>query len=243
MTKNALEYLNYLETTKHNRTTETETERSNRAREMENTRSNIARENENIRSNFANEALKRQSNVITDAHYQRQDTEAIRSNMAKELENYRHNVTTEYTANYQALNNAIDVLNHGVSNLISNVNARTGIYNAQTQRMQTLNQQELGWAQLEVSQKQADIQQANVETMKQHYERQDAVSASLLPYQQANYQSQTDWNNSKAAGQNIDNKLKKPQFFIQSQTSLMNAAGSIMGGAGRLVSGAKGVLY
>lgn len=115
MTRNQIEYANYLESNRHNmaqesetarndRAVERETKRANRAREKENTRSNKAREKENTRSNKAREKLTRYSNK-TERLGQK---ESVRHNKATELnanqtlsELNRHNLATESATNQQ----------------------------------------------------------------------------------------------------------------------------------------------
>nr|AVX53442.1 putative ORF1 [Marmot picobirnavirus] len=73
MTKNQIDYQNYLENQRSHLASETETGRANRAREVETNRANLA-----------SEALKKEQNV-----------ETKRSNLARELETNRANLAHE----------------------------------------------------------------------------------------------------------------------------------------------------
>lgn len=106
MTQNQINYQNFLETQRSNKSKEHETNRSNVAREQETYRSNVEREREAKRSNLTNEALSRdrlaedrRSHLVTEAETERsnraRELENNRSNLAKELENNRANLARE----------------------------------------------------------------------------------------------------------------------------------------------------
>lgn len=85
MTKNQIDYWNYVEAKRHNRETERENERANLERERENRRSNKSKEGEIHRSNLASEAVKREANAIN-AHFNEVSlNEQQRRNLASEL--------------------------------------------------------------------------------------------------------------------------------------------------------------
>lgn len=102
MTKNQIDYWNFVENKRHNQAMElyssgtlNETKRSNLAREEETQRSNLARESETKRSNLANELLGTSRLQEDVRHNQTSEKETSRSNIAREFETNRSNVANE----------------------------------------------------------------------------------------------------------------------------------------------------
>lgn len=102
MTTNQIRYQEHLETKRHNVATETETSRSNQEKEKIQRDYNVWFSGETTRHNQAQEALAKQTLIVNDAHYQRQDFESQRHNLATEQlqsqqlsESQRHNKATE----------------------------------------------------------------------------------------------------------------------------------------------------
>lgn len=84
MTRNQIEYWNYIEQA-----------RANRAKEAEDARSHRAQENENYRSHRAQEELSYQQQQLQDRNNSLNRAEQTRSNIARELENTRSNLANE----------------------------------------------------------------------------------------------------------------------------------------------------
>lgn len=106
MTHNQIEYFKYLESTRHNKVSETETNRSNLANERiasgnlsESIRHNIAAENETGRHNQATEQLEQGKLTESIRHNQAAEEENRRHNIAYEDETARHNIATEFETN------------------------------------------------------------------------------------------------------------------------------------------------
>lgn len=101
MTNNQILLSNFYETRRSNLAKEAETARANRAKETEDHRANVARETETSQHNRATEKTADYSNVINQAHYERQDAEAIRHNIADEQ--IRHDLNIINATHYQRM--------------------------------------------------------------------------------------------------------------------------------------------
>lgn len=121
MTRNQIEYWNYVENSRHNKATESEQTRANKAKEFENNRANVA--NEEIQR-YRN-ALTRQSNIINADYNSRYLAETNRSNLERERYNARMADISAANINlgYAQAANAYDIaqLNYGVG--MANVGA------------------------------------------------------------------------------------------------------------------------
>lgn len=111
MTKNQIDYWNYVENARHNRATE----RLSSEQQRETNRANLAQESIQQRRNDINY----RANVINAQHYSNMDSENRRSNMAREQETNRSNLVLEQETkrrnlanesfNYAGLVNAADI--------------------------------------------------------------------------------------------------------------------------------------
>lgn len=109
MTKNQIDYLNYLESQRHNVAGEAETNRYNIVVGNETNRHNLATEGEAARHNKETEAQGRQSNKETKRHNKATEsltsktlTETNRHNLATEAETGRSNRANEQNVRYTA---------------------------------------------------------------------------------------------------------------------------------------------
>lgn len=91
MTRNQIEYANYVETNRHQLATEAETSRNNRAVLKEQHRSNRANEKESVRTHKANEKISRYNAKETKRHNKATEKLTGQAN----AEQGRHNLATE----------------------------------------------------------------------------------------------------------------------------------------------------
>lgn len=128
MTKNQIDYWNYVENSRHNLAME----RNEARKQDEVNRSNMAQEAIAQQGN----AIKRQQNIINQSHYERLDAESQRANLARERETNRANVAYETETNRH---NVVNELYQGSSlanaREIASISAGVGYANvAETQR-------------------------------------------------------------------------------------------------------------
>lgn len=244
MTQNTVSYLQYLETEKHDRNTERETQRSNLAREMETMRNNMAKEREQQRSAIANELINQRKNEITAQHYNWSDAETFRSNLAREAEIRRHNLATENIDSVNAFTSALRGANEAIGNLITQQNANTNRYNAETQRMSVENTYSLGLANLENERNRTAIQQQNADTSllntQGQLHRWGVQNANDLRMTESNitsntyrnelYQSETAYNQQRRTNETISVWSELLRIPMKDYNSFISSQGQILRG-------------
>lgn len=236
MTSNGIAFMEYLETERHDKTTEAETHRNNVAMELETRRANIARENEQIRSNLAQEGLQRFSNWTERAHLERADFENYRSNVARETENRRSNMAQEDIGRQNSLNGALNALNGAVANLVSLQSVKVGMYDADTRRRE---QQTNRWytgikAAVDVQGVRNNIRSLDLQERRLNLDSWQAHDQSqrswlLLP-------SQLEMNNASANERWSQSDLNKSNIFrnrVRNATDVVNAGANLLNSVGQ----------
>lgn len=239
MTRNQIDYWNYVENSRHNQEVERETKRSNKAQLQEQRRANEAREYENERTNRANEAIRREANVINRGataeiarHNYEQEAATVRSQDIERQRvalGYAQSAVSERIATIQA---GVGYANVGATYASISEQQRANMAREAENTRHNLETEGVSWAQSDVAGSNAVANLLNAQTRKGELQlKQEQWSKIGYDQAQANLRLTVQ--------QGLTQIAQRERMAHQNMTDSINAGANVLGSASRLISSAK----